>query len=106
MKKLLLLIILMISTNLYAEPVCRDSHGRICRSHKVVNAFKVAHPCPDTGSRKTCKNYIVDHAIPLACAKDEAERQRLDSMSNMQWQTKAEAKAKDKIERKMCGESD
>lgn len=36
--------------------------------------------------------YVVDHIIPLA-------KGGLDDPSNMQWQTVAEAKAKDKWER-------
>jgi hypothetical protein len=41
------------------------------------------------------KGYVVDHVVPLACGG-------ADSPSNMQWQIKAEAKAKDKWERKGC----
>ena len=109
MKIILALIIFISSANTFAEPVRRDDKGRIYRSHKIVHAFMVSQPCPagaDKGSTKRCNGYIVDHVRALACAKDEAERQRLDSVSNMQWQTKTDAKAKDKIERKMCGASD
>jgi len=35
--------------------------------------------------------YVVDHITPL-------KRGGADSPSNMQWQTKADAKAKDKVE--------
>ena len=38
---------------------------------------------------------VVDHIVPLACGG-------LDHPSNMQWQTKAEAKAKDRTERIGC----
>jgi len=48
-----------------------------------------------TGYSKGRPGYIVDHIIPLACGGS-------DDPSNMQWQTKAEAKAKDKWERKEC----
>ena len=37
----------------------------------------------------------VDHIVPLACGGS-------DSPSNMQWQTKAAAAAKDKVERRGC----
>ena len=42
-----------------------------------------------------CPGYVIDHIKPLTC--DGA-----DDPSNMQWQTKAESKAKDKWERKGC----
>jgi hypothetical protein len=38
---------------------------------------------------------VVDHVIALACGGP-------DKASNMQWQTNAEAKVKDKWERKAC----
>jgi hypothetical protein len=39
--------------------------------------------------------YVVDHIKPLACGG-------ADVPSNMQWQTIAAAKAKDKVERAGC----
>jgi len=39
--------------------------------------------------------YVIDHIVPLACGG-------LDSPWNMQWQTMAEARAKDRVERKGC----
>lgn len=42
--------------------------------------------------------YVIDHKVPLACGG-------ADSPSNMQWQTVAEAKAKDRTERSGCGQS-
>ena len=39
--------------------------------------------------------YIIDHVIPLACGGP-------DVPSNMQWQTIAEGKAKDRWELKAC----
>jgi hypothetical protein len=41
------------------------------------------------------KGYVVNHKVPLACGG-------VDSSSNMQWQTKADAKAKGKVGRKGC----
>jgi hypothetical protein len=38
---------------------------------------------------------VIDHVKPLACGG-------ADKPANMQWQTKAAAKAKDKTERKAC----
>jgi hypothetical protein len=74
----------------------QDKHGKIKRSEVAKHEFMLAHPCPVTGltSRK-CPGYVIDHVNPLACGG-------LDAPSNMQWQTKADAKAKDKSERKGC----
>ena len=59
--------------------------------------FKQQHPCPATGSPKgPCKGYVIDHIVPMA-------RHGIDAPSNMQWQTVADAKAKDRWERKGCG---
>ncbi len=66
------------------------------RSQAAKQAFKRQHPCPATGiSHGACPNYIIDHIIALACGG-------LDDPSNMQWQTQAEAQAKDRWERKNC----
>jgi hypothetical protein len=77
-------------------PTCvgvpRDSHGRIERSEKAKDDFKKQHPCPSTGkSSGSCPGYVIDHVTPL-------ERGGVDDPSNMQWQTTADAKAKDKVE--------
>ena len=51
---------------------------------------------PSTGkTRGACPGYVVDHIEPL-CAGGR------DHPSNMQWQTREEAKKKDKKEREMC----
>jgi hypothetical protein len=50
------------------------------------------HPCPSTGKTSgRCPGYVVDHVNPLECGG-------ADAPSNMQWQTKAAAKAKDSTE--------
>jgi hypothetical protein len=48
-----------------------------------------------TGYPKGRRGYVVDHKVPLACGGS-------DSPGNMQWQTAADAKAKDKVERRGC----
>jgi hypothetical protein len=73
--------------------VTRDSHGKIKRSKAAKDAFKREHPCPSTGSATgACRGYVVDHVNPLECGG-------ADAPSNMQWQTVAAGKAKDKTER-------
>jgi hypothetical protein len=66
------------------------------RSRAARNSFQSSHPCPSTGrGYGACPGYVVDHVIPLACGGQDAP-------SNMQWQTVAEGRAKDKWERKAC----
>ena len=75
-----------------AEGVARDSHGKIARSAKAKGDFKHQHPCPSTGrSSGACPGYVIDHVIPL-------KRGGSDDPANMQWQTTAAAKAKDRYE--------
>ena len=66
-------------------------HTRVVRSQAARQAFAKL-----SGYPRGRPGYIVDHIIPLACGG-------LDEPSNMQWQSVADAKAKDKIERKNCG---
>jgi len=62
------------------------------RSQHAKRAFKHGHPCPSTGrSSGACPGYVIDHVTPL-------KRGGPDAPANMQWQTLAEGKAKDKIE--------
>jgi 5-methylcytosine-specific restriction endonuclease McrA len=68
----------------------RDSRGRIRRSAAAKDEFE-----RETGYTHGRKGYVVDHIVPLACGG-------ADAPSNMQWQTTAEAKAKDKTERIGC----
>lgn len=85
-------IILLTLTSLTPLNASAEYH----RSYKAKSVFKHNHPCPSTGRTKgACPDYIIDHIDPLACGG-------ADDPSNMQWQTKAEAKAKDKWERRNC----
>ncbi|MGC9151608.1 MAG: HNH endonuclease signature motif containing protein [Microbacter sp.] len=70
----------------YALGVRRDAHGKIKRSSSARHEFMVK-----TGYPHGRPGYVIDHIIPL-------KRGGSDTPDNMQWQTKAEAKAKDKWE--------
>jgi hypothetical protein len=73
--------------------LARDKHGTIRRSTSAKHAFEKQHPCPSTGlTSGRCPGYVVDHVQPLQCGG-------ADAPANMQWQTIAEGKAKDRAER-------
>ena len=58
--------------------------------------FQRQEPCPATGQhRGKCPGYVIDHIVPL-CAGGP------DAAANMQWQTAADAKAKDREEARQC----
>ena len=76
-------------------PIAADA--RVKRSQSAKVEFKAEHPCPGSGERKgPCKGYVIDHIKPLSCGG-------ADAPINMQWQTIADGKAKDKWERRACG---
>lgn len=63
------------------------------RSSAAKGAFAKTHACPSTGRHTvSCKGYVIDHVRSLDCGG-------ADAPSNMQWQTIAAGKAKDKWER-------
>lgn len=81
--------------------LCICVHGpvdaRIKRSQSAKVEFKRENPCPSSGAPKgPCKGYVIDHVVALACGGP-------DLPTNMQWQTIAEGKAKDRWERIGCG---
>lgn len=108
MKRILLFLVLLCAVPLSAQqapiradtaacsprgPVTnikRDGDGRILRSRSARNAFE-----RQTGHPKGWAGHVVDHVIALACGG-------LDAPVNMQWQTVAQGKAKDKSELKCC----
>lgn len=110
MKKLLLFLIPCLLLSIDCELCLRDKRGKIVRNKVELRKFKKSTGFP--GGRK---GYIVDHNIPITCADDLALavgkkdkksiqiiQKNLDQTWNMRWQTKAEAKKKDKNERNRC----
>jgi len=76
----------------YSKGITGYSHGSIKCSTAASDAFTYSHPCPSTGKKSgACPGYVVDHIKPLKWGG-------ADDPSNMQWQTEAAAKAKDKWE--------
>ena len=73
-------------TSKAAYGVQRNSRGRIKRSSAAKHDFM-----KQTGYPNGRPGYVVDHILPL-------KRGGKDEPNNMQWQTKADAKAKDKWE--------
>lgn len=91
MRPLRLILAVILST--VAINAARASEHR---SREVAREFQREHPCPSTGLMTgACPGYRKDHIVPLACGGP-------DAVSNMQWQTIAEARAKDAWERKGC----
>ena len=75
-----------------AQGVPRNARDRIARSAQARDTFKHAHPCPSTGRKSgACPGYVIDHMRPL-------KRGGQDAPDNMQWQTTAAARLKDKTE--------
>ena len=92
MNKNIIFCVLSLAFTLLSPTV----EARIKRSQSAKVEFKAGHPCPANGATKgPCKGYVIDHIKPLACGG-------ADAPSNMQWQSEADGKAKDKWERKGC----
>lgn len=63
------------------------------RSQSAKREFVRQHACPATHRHALpCHGYVIDHVKALDCGG-------LDAPGNMQWQTLAESRAKDKWER-------
>lgn len=66
------------------------------RSYSAKSAFKNGNACPVGGTRSAgCSGYVIDHIRPL-CAGGP------DIPANMQWQTVADSKIKDRDEYREC----
>jgi hypothetical protein len=74
----------------HAAGVRRSANGKGARSEAAKHRFE-----SQTGYPHGRPGYMVDHIKPLACGG-------ADAPFNMQWQTVAQAKAKDKVERVGC----
>lgn len=75
-----------------AQRVTRDKHGRIARSVKAKDDFRKGHPCPSTGKKSgACPGYVIDHRQAL-------KHGGTDTAGNMQWQTSADSRIKDRSE--------
>lgn len=102
LKAMVLVICSMLASAAIAHPQCditRDKNNKIVRSAAMIASFKRHNPCPATGrSIGSCPGYVIDHIEPLCnCGKDVIE--------NMQWQTVADARIKDRWERRVCREN-
>ena len=90
--RLFLSLTIVIVSAVASTPLSAKEH----RSREVTREFQQEHPCPSTGRTSgACPGYRKDHIKPLACGGP-------DAVSNLQWQTIAAARAKDRWETKAC----
>lgn len=84
MKLMTLLFLAFFTTSALACPPVR--------SRTQLNHFRAKHPCPTTLQAKgACPGYVIDHIVALCVGGP-------DTPANMQWQTIAEGRAKDRWE--------
>jgi hypothetical protein len=84
----------IITPTLIASP--HSAEAKQIRSRAAIYQFRKHHPCPATGNEQgACPGYIIDHINALTCGGP-------DTPDNMQWQTKVNAKLKDRWERIGC----
>jgi hypothetical protein len=90
----LVMLALLVAAPASANPRCsacpRDHHRRIVRSASVRREFE-----RETGHPHGWPGHVIDHVIPRACGGP-------DAVGNLQWQTRADAAAKDRWEAKGC----
>ena len=66
------------------------------RSRALRAEFQRQNPCPSTGKpRGPCPNFQIDHREALVCGGR-------DELSNLQWLSIEEHKAKSRVEVKLC----
>ena len=93
MKKLILAVVASLAL-VYAAEAGSYHYKRHPRSAEVTHEFERENPCPSTGKRSgACPGYIKDH-IQALC------KGGADAVWNLQWQTVADAKAKDRWRRR------
>ena len=87
---------LAVFAALAAAAIALPGHSADTRSFRAEVLFRLQNPCPTTGeTRGECKGYVIDRVIPVACGGAE-------DPSNMQWQTLAQAREKDRWEKIGC----
>ena len=94
MRRMLLAAAMAVTIGMVAPSEAKKPAGkaRAARSAHAKTTFRKAHPCPATGkSAGACPGYVIDHVVPL-------KRGGPDQPGNMQWQTLADARAKDRWE--------
>ena len=88
MNKLAILLLLVVAL--------APARALVNRDPAQVRQFRRDHACPATGQfRGPCPGWVVDHIIPLCLGG-------VDEPRNMQFQSKAEGLAKDKLEWEAC----
>jgi hypothetical protein len=89
-------VLLIAAVLAVCVPLTVSASAKQSRLASVKREFQLTHPRPANGHTSgACPGYVKDHVVPLACGGPDAP-------SNMQWQTRADAKAKDKWETKGC----
>lgn len=88
--------VLTSTTLAFFAALAVPGHAADTRSFRAEVLFRLQNPCPVTGeTRGECKGYVIDRIIPVACGGAEEP-------ANMQWQTLAEAREKDRWEKIGC----